>query len=61
MIKTVHPVAGAVAILTTAAFWLSTVLSELFGSPATVVAVNSAIVYDLAMKGRLRRRLSVGF
>ena len=33
MIKIVHPVAGAVALLTIAAFWLSTSFSELFGSP----------------------------
>ena len=30
MSKIIHPVAGAVAILTIATFWLSTTLSELF-------------------------------
>lgn len=43
MIKIIHPVAGAIAICTIAVFWLSTVLSELFASPATVTAVKSAI------------------
>ena len=43
MIKIIHPIAGAVAVLTIATFWLSTSISELFGSPATVVAVKTAI------------------
>jgi hypothetical protein len=30
MIRKIHPVAGGVAILTIATFWLSTTLSELF-------------------------------
>jgi len=43
MIKYIHPVGGALAILTIATFWFSTVLSELFGSPATITAVKTAI------------------
>ena len=43
MIKFIHPVAGGLAILTIAAFWLSTALSELFGSHATITAVKTAI------------------
>jgi ferredoxin-NADP reductase len=43
MLKIVHPAAGLIAILTIATFWLSTALSELFGSEATVVAVKTAI------------------
>jgi hypothetical protein len=43
LIKLIHPVAGAVAILTIAAFWLSTALSELFGSEALIVTVKTAI------------------
>lgn len=43
MINVIHPVAGAIAILTIATFWLSTVLSELFGSHAMVTAVKTAI------------------
>lgn len=43
MSKAIHPVAGAVALVTIAIFWLSTALSELFGSEAAVVAVKTAI------------------
>jgi len=43
MIKYIHPVAGGLAILTIASFWFSTALSELFGSPATITAVKTAI------------------
>lgn len=43
MTKIIHPVAGALALLTIATFWLSTALSELFASQATIVAVKTAI------------------
>lgn len=43
MTKIIHPIAGAIAILTIALFWLSTVLSELFGSPAMVTTIKTAI------------------
>jgi hypothetical protein len=43
MIKIVHPAAGTLAILMVATFWISTVFAELFGSPAVVVAVKTAI------------------
>lgn len=43
MIRKAHPVAGAIATLTIATFWLSTVASELFGSREAIVAVKSAI------------------
>lgn len=43
MTKIVHPVAGMIAILTIATFWLSTAISELFLSEAAVVAVKTAI------------------
>ena len=32
MPRLVHPIAGAIAMLTIAAFWLSTAVTELFGS-----------------------------
>ena len=32
MLKTIHPLAGVVAFLMIATFWLSTLLSELFAS-----------------------------
>jgi len=43
MKKIIHPVAGGIALATIATFWLSTALSELFGTVGTVVAVKSAI------------------
>jgi hypothetical protein len=43
MLKVIHPVAGALALLTIATFWLSTVLTELFASQAAVTAVKTAI------------------
>ena len=43
MIKTIHPLAGALALLTIVAFWLSTVLAELFASQTTVTIVKTAI------------------
>jgi hypothetical protein len=43
MMNIIHPIAGAIAVLTIATFWLSTALSELFGSPETVTAVKTAI------------------
>ena len=41
--KMIHPVAGAIALLTILTFWLSTLFAELFGSEAFVVSVKSSI------------------
>lgn len=49
MIKYIHPIAGALAILTIATFWLSTVFSELFGSQSTIVLVKSAIPWGFLL------------
>ncbi|MCK1636727.1 hypothetical protein IVA95_03725 [Bradyrhizobium sp. 157] len=49
MVKIVHPVAGAVAIVTIASFWLSTALSEMFASPAIVAAVKMAIPWGFLL------------
>jgi hypothetical protein len=49
MIKTIHPTAGALAILTIAAFWLSTALTELFASAAAVIAVKTAIPWGFLL------------
>lgn len=49
MIKIVHPVAGALAILTIATFWLSTALTELFASPAIVTSVKTAIPWGFLL------------
>lgn len=43
MIKMIHPVAGATAMVTIATFWLSTVFSETLGAQSTVIAVKTAI------------------
>ena len=49
MFRMIHPLAGAVATLTIATFWLSTVLSELFGSREMIVAVKSAIPWGFLL------------
>lgn len=49
MLKILHPVAGAVALLTIAAFWLSTAFSELFASEAAVAAVKTAIPWGFLL------------
>lgn len=47
MTRIIHPVAGAIALLTIASFWLSTVFSELIGSEALIVSVKTAIPWGL--------------
>lgn len=49
MLRIVHPLAGAIALLTISTFWLSTAFSEVFASQATVVAVKSAIPWGLLL------------
>lgn len=49
MKKLIHPMAGAIALLTIATFWLSTALSELFGSTEAVVAVKTAIPWGFLL------------
>ena len=43
MIKIAHPLAGALALLMIATFWLSTAVSELLGEEALIVTVKTAI------------------
>jgi hypothetical protein len=43
MPRIIHPVAGALALLTITTFWRSTALSELFATADTVIAVKTAI------------------
>ena len=43
MINVIHPLAGALALITIVTFWMSTALSELFASQATVAAIKTAI------------------
>lgn len=49
MLKIIHPVAGVLAIITIATFWLSTILSELFGTQAMIIAVKSAIPWGFLL------------
>jgi hypothetical protein len=49
MTKILHPLAGALAMLTIATFWLSTVFSELFGSQAVITSVKTAIPWGLLL------------
>jgi hypothetical protein len=39
-----HAMAGVIALLTIAAFWTSTLLSEIFGNQSQIAAVKSAIL-----------------
>nr|WP_272209935.1 hypothetical protein [Marinicella sp. W31]MDC2875781.1 hypothetical protein [Marinicella sp. W31] len=43
MLKTVHPITGALALATITAFWLSTILAETFAGPALIVMVKTTI------------------
>lgn len=47
--KAIHPIAGAVALLCVTTFWLATIISELSGSSALVVAVKSAIPWGFLL------------
>lgn len=49
MLKITHAIAGVLALLTIATFWLSTALSELFASEATVSAVKTAIPWGFLL------------
>ena len=49
MTKIVHPLAGALATLTIATFWLSTVFSELFGSQTLITSVKTAIPWGFLL------------
>ena len=47
MIKRLHAIAGLLALITIAAFWLSTVTVELFGGPTAILAVKTGILWGL--------------
>jgi hypothetical protein len=49
MLKIIHPVAGALATLTIATFWLSTFLTELFASQAIIASVKTAIPWGFLL------------
>lgn len=43
MLKRLHPIAGGLALLTICLFWTSTLMSEIFGTRASITAVKTAI------------------
>jgi len=45
----IHPLAGTLATLTIAVFWLSTAISELTGTPETVTLVKTAIPWGFLL------------
>jgi len=47
MLKSLHPVAGVLATLVIAVFWLATAISELSGSEAYIVQVKTLIPWGL--------------
>lgn len=49
MLRIIHPIAGVIAIVTIATFWISTVLSEAFGSRAAVIAVKTTIPWGFLL------------
>ena len=49
MKKLIHPVAGGIALLTIATFWVSTAISEVAGSREAIVAVKTAIPWGFLL------------
>ncbi len=49
MPRIIHPVAGLIALLMIATFWLSTLISELFLSQGGVVAVKTAVPWGFLL------------
>ncbi|NVK18323.1 MAG: hypothetical protein HWE30_06500 [Methylocystaceae bacterium] len=49
MIKTAHPIAGAVALLTILTFWSATVFSKYLGDPEMIVQVKTMILYGMIL------------
>ena len=48
MFRTIHPIAGALALLTVCTFWLSTAYSELTGDLDLIVRVKTWIPWGPA-------------
>lgn len=45
----IHAIAGTLALLTITTFWVSTALSEAFGSPETIALVKTAVLYGMVL------------
>ncbi|MCP9483356.1 hypothetical protein NNA36_15435 [Shimia sp. CNT1-13L.2] len=44
-----HAIAGTIALLTIASFWISTLLSEVFGSHQAIALVKTNILWGMAL------------
>ena len=49
MSKIIHPAAGTLAILLIGIFWFSTLIAELFGTTAQIIAVKTAIPWGFLL------------
>ena len=49
MTKTIHPIAGSIALVTILTFWLSTALSELFAGDVVVTTVKTLIPWGFLL------------
>tara|TARA_B100000749_G_scaffold58323_1_gene42790 strand:- start:384 stop:818 length:435 start_codon:yes stop_codon:yes gene_type:complete len=49
MLKTMHPIAGALALVTISSFWLSTVLTEVFAGASLVTLVKTTIPWGFLL------------
>lgn len=49
MLRTLHPIAGAIAVLTIATFWILTLWAELFGTDAQIIAIKTAIPWGMLL------------
>ena len=49
MLKIIHPVGGAIALLTILTFWLSTIFAELAGAETLIVSVKTAIPWGFLL------------
>ncbi|KAA5601952.1 hypothetical protein F1193_08225 [Blastochloris sulfoviridis] len=47
MLRLIHPLAGAVALLTIATFWISTVAVEALGTPTDIARLKDAILWGM--------------
>ncbi|KIC19819.1 hypothetical protein [Leisingera sp. ANG-Vp] len=45
----IHAIASTLALLTITTFWVSTALSEAFGSPETIALVKTAVLYGMVL------------
>ena len=49
MLNRMHPIAGALALLTILTFWTATIVAEAFGDTAAVVVVKTAIPWGFLL------------